>query len=98
MLQPSAVADIHPSLEKVILKAMAREPEDRYQTVAEILSDLEATEEASYTATLVLSNVKEILPDTIVPEHPPAPKTVAQPKHSEQQPKGWQRLLRFFNR
>ena len=34
-------ANIHPKVERIILKLLCRDPEDRYQTAAELLADLE---------------------------------------------------------
>jgi serine/threonine protein kinase len=93
MFKPSAVGDVHPNLEKVILKAMARDPADRYQNVAELLTDLEAMEGTPYSATLVIDRLTLIEPTKSFSEPPPIPPAPTNPE-----PQGWRRLFRFFKR
>ena len=65
--------DLPESLERVLLKALAKDPDDRFQTVNEMVKAFEA---ALQTA----STVAESLPETIVAPRPPEPSAKAEAK------------------
>jgi serine/threonine protein kinase len=73
MLKPSQVTDIHPHLEKVIQKAMERDPQNRYQSVSDLLNDLAEIEETPYAATV------QIAKTILLPKNPVATDPTDQP-------------------
>jgi serine/threonine protein kinase len=88
LFKPSAVAEVHPALERVILKAVARNPLDRYQSIADLIGDLETMEDTPYAATL-------IVPRPVLDSQPKTP--VAKPE-LQQSAKPWERVRRFFQK
>ena len=94
MFKPSDVVEIQPQLEKVIQKAMARERENRYQNVSELLADLEATQETPYAPTLVLT--KPSIVET--PETPPKDAMISTEFDKSEQAKGWKRFVSYFKK
>jgi tetratricopeptide (TPR) repeat protein/tRNA A-37 threonylcarbamoyl transferase component Bud32 len=69
--KPSQITPgVPPSLEVVILKAMAKEVEDRYQSASAMLADL-------YRLRGSVSGSSEMLTRPMTLEHPPAPLTAA---------------------
>jgi serine/threonine-protein kinase len=55
---PSSVAEVSPAMEAVILRAMAKNPEDRYPTGAALAADLRSLVEATHTRQPVVLRVK----------------------------------------
>jgi serine/threonine protein kinase len=94
MLKPSDLVEIQPHLEKVIQKAMARERENRYQNVSELLADLEAIQETPYAATLVLTRPSLVQP----PEAPPNDAVISTEFDKSEEPKGWKRFVSYFKK
>jgi tetratricopeptide (TPR) repeat protein len=78
--------DLSEELERVLLKALAKDPDDRYQTVEQMVSALEAAyqsvkEAAEIQETLIAERPTEIMPGTPTevsaqPEVPSAPEIV----------------------
>jgi len=61
---------VHPALEAVIVKAMAKAPEERYQSGQELVTDLEKCKESA---------VKAAAPKTVAPQAPKVAPKPAQP-------------------
>jgi serine/threonine protein kinase len=94
---PSIVkSDIHPSIEKVILKALAKEPKDRFSTADEFVTAwkhaLTEAETVHPSAAATSKPVRYTVPSTSAQPKPgaPQPVPVAKPAPSKSRlPTGW---------
>jgi hypothetical protein len=85
---PPPIQGIHPALQNVIQRVLAKKPDDRYQTCHELATDFKKAIEQSARS--------ETIDQPVVP----APVTVSQPepaveKRKPEKPRGWKRIIRF---
>jgi len=71
---------IHPALSAVIMKALAKAPEERYQSGQELVNDLEKCKENPAKTTLGKSPAAAVKVEPKLEVKPPAPKPVAAAK------------------
>lgn len=79
----SAPANAPEHLAKIVLRACAPNPADRYQTAAQMRQELEALQKQEPAA----SGNTIVLPDPVSPEPDPTTKTVVLPDLSKKEPK-----------
>ncbi|HEX2997127.1 MAG TPA: protein kinase, partial [Anaerolineales bacterium] len=87
---PPPIQGIHPALQGVIQRVLAKKPEDRYQTCRELAADFKkAIEQSAQSETIIQPVVPAPAP---VPAPEPEP-TVEKRKHKKAG--GWKRIFRF---
>ena len=75
VLKPSEVlGTIPPDLERIIIKAMERDPQNRYQSISELLADLSNAQLAAASAPTIVKHAPQVLPPTMT-QAPPAVMT-----------------------
>ncbi len=75
-LPSSLKPDIHPSIEKVILKALAKDPQDRFATAAEFLAAWKRALEEKETVRAAPQPMPASVPTHLLPSIPTPPRPV----------------------